>query len=132
MFRCARCNDGSRNTASPVSQASRADDGQMQDAVACRLLLWLQSRGLRFARPVSPLRPVLTRHWRRLGQEIDVDAFTDAQATAVIARLTGGNFRLLHRLFVQIDRVVRINELTAISEDVVETAASALVIGHAT
>ena len=46
--------------------------------------------------------------------------------------LTGGNFRLLQRLFVQINRVLRITQLTAISEDVVETAASALVVGHAT
>ena len=89
-----------------------------------------------FSHRYSPLSKdelefVLARHWRRLGQEIDPDDFTDAQASAAIARLTGGNFRLLQRLFVQIDRVLRINELTAISEDVVETAASALVIGHA-
>ena len=90
-----------------------------------------------FSHRYSPLSKgelefVLARHWRRLGHEIDADDFTDAQASAAIARLTGGNFRLLQRLFVQIDRVLRINELTAISEDVVETAASALVIGHAT
>jgi hypothetical protein len=30
------------------------------------------------------------------------------------------------------DRVLRINELTTITEDVVEAAAGALVIGHAT
>ena len=75
---------------------------------------------------------ILTRHWKRLGHDLDVDDFTDNQAAAAIARLTGGNFRLLQRLFVQIDRVVRINELTVITEEVVETAANALVIGHAT
>ena len=90
-----------------------------------------------FSHRYSPLSKdeldfVLARHWRRIGHEIDADDFTDTQATAAIARLTGGNFRLLQRLFVQIDRVLRINELTVISEDVVETAASALVIGHAT
>lgn len=75
---------------------------------------------------------VLTRHWRQLGSELDATDFTDIQATAAVARLTGGNFRLLQRLFVQIDRVLRINGLSVVSEDVVEAAASALVIGHAT
>lgn len=78
------------------------------------------------------LRFVLARHWRQLGSELDADDFTDTQATAAVARLTGGNFRLLQRLVAQMDRVLRINELTTITEDVVEAAAGALVIGHAT
>ncbi len=75
---------------------------------------------------------VFARHWRRLYEQIEADDFTSARVTAAIARLTRGNFRLLQRLFAQIDRVLRINELSAISVEVVETAASALVIGHAT
>jgi DNA transposition AAA+ family ATPase len=43
---------------------------------------------------------VLTRHWRSLGINLDDADFTDAQAITSIARITGGNFRLLHRLFV--------------------------------
>ncbi len=39
------------------------------------------------------------------------------------------NFRLVHRLFVQIERVLKINDLTVITSDVVETARSTLVIG---
>lgn len=66
------------------------------------------------------------------GQEMSDDDFTDAQVMAAIARLTGGNFRLLQRLFVQVDRVLRINELSVVTAEVVEAAASALVIGHAT
>lgn len=72
---------------------------------------------------------VLTRHWRALGLDLDTADFTDAQAIAAIARITGGNFRLIHRLLVQIERVLRINELTAITSDVVEAARSTLVIG---
>jgi DNA transposition AAA+ family ATPase len=72
---------------------------------------------------------VLTRHWRRLGLALDDADFTDVQAVASIARITGGNFRLLHRLFVQIGRILTINGLSAITDDVVEAARSTLVIG---
>ena len=72
---------------------------------------------------------VLTRHWRQLGLTMDEADFTDSQAIAAIARITGGNFRLLHRLFVQVERILRINQLTVITEDVVEAARSILVIG---
>jgi len=72
---------------------------------------------------------VLTRHWRKLGLSLDSADFTDTQAIAAISRITRGNFRLLHRLFVQIERILRINELTVITEDVVEAARSTLVIG---
>lgn len=72
---------------------------------------------------------VLTRHWRSLGINLDDADFTDAQAVATITRVTGGNFRLLHRLFTQIERIMKINELTAITDDVVEAARSTLVIG---
>ena len=72
---------------------------------------------------------VLTRHWRRLGLALDDADFTDAQAIASIARITGGNFRLLHRLFIQIGRILKINGLSVITDDVVEAARSTLVIG---
>ncbi len=72
---------------------------------------------------------VLTRHWRRLGLALDDADFTDAQAIASIARITGGNFRLLQRLFVQIGRILKINGLSVISHEVVEAARSTLVIG---
>jgi DNA transposition AAA+ family ATPase len=72
---------------------------------------------------------VLTRPWRQLGLSLDSADFTDTQAIAAISRITSGNFRLLHRVFVQIERILLINELTVITEDVVEAARSTLVIG---
>lgn len=72
---------------------------------------------------------VLTRHWKRLGHELDLDDFTDAQAVAAAQRITRGNFRLLERLLPQIQRVLKINDLTTITNDVVEAAASTLIIG---
>ena len=87
-----------------------------------------------FAHPYRPLQGdeltfVLTRHWRHLGLALDNADFTDTQAIAAISRITNGNFRLLHRLFVQIERILRINELSVITEEVVEAARSTLVIG---
>ena len=73
---------------------------------------------------------VLDRHWKRLGRTLDPDDFTDAQAIAAIERITRGNFRLLERLFPQIARVLKINELETITDDVIEAAASILVIGN--
>ena len=87
-----------------------------------------------FAHHYRPLQDdeltfVLTRHWRQLGLSLDSADFTDTQAMAAISRITRGNFRLLHRLFVQTERILRINELHVITEDVVEAARSTLVIG---
>lgn len=72
---------------------------------------------------------VLTRHWRQLGLSLDHADFTDTQAIAAISRITSGNFRLLHRLFMQMERILHINALSVITEDVVEAARSTLVIG---
>lgn len=70
---------------------------------------------------------VLTRHWKHLGRTLDPEAFTDAQATAAIERIARGNFRLLERLFPQIGRVLKINQLDTITDDVIEAAASTLI-----
>jgi hypothetical protein len=37
-------------------------------------------------------------------------------------RITGGNFRLLHRLLTQIARLVAINALSQVTQEVVEAA----------
>ncbi|WP_282129603.1 cadherin-like domain-containing protein [Roseobacter litoralis] len=57
-------------------------------------------------------------------QLADVNAETE-----IAARVTGGNFCLLHRLFVQIERILKINEMTLVTNEVVEAARSTLVIG---
>lgn len=72
---------------------------------------------------------VLTRHWHKLGLDLNPEDFTDAQAVAAIARITGGNFRLLQRLFTQISRIMKINDLSVMTADVIETARGTLVIG---
>jgi hypothetical protein len=52
--------------------------------------------------------------------------FTDAEAIAVIIRITGGNFRLLQRLCTEIQRILQINELQTVTKEVVETARETL------
>lgn len=62
-------------------------------------------------------------------RQLDDDAdSTDTHAIAAIVRMTDGNFRLLHRLFIQIEQILRLNEITAITKDIVEAACSTLVI----
>ncbi len=50
------------------------------------------------------LRFVLSHKWAELGLAFAPDDYTDAEAMAAIARITGGNFRLVQRLFSQIER----------------------------
>ena len=88
-----------------------------------------------FVHRYRPLREeelgfVLTHKWAELGLSFSPDDYTDAEALAAIARITGGNFRLVQRLFGQIERILRINELRTITQEVVEAAREQLVIGH--
>ncbi len=56
-------------------------------------------------------------------------AYVTSQAVAAVARITRGNFRLIDRLFTQVERVMKINELSTITDDVIETGRSPPVIG---
>ncbi len=72
---------------------------------------------------------VLQHHWSKLSLTLSADDFTDAEALAAVTRITGGNFRLVQRLFAQIQRIMEINNLSTITREVVETARESLVIG---
>lgn len=78
---------------------------------------------------VTEMRFILEEKWQNLHLPLDFSDFTDKEAISAVVRITGGNFRLLHRLFGQIERIVEINELETITKEVVETARENLVIG---
>ncbi len=77
----------------------------------------------------AELRFILAQKWDTLGFQLEVTDFTDSEAMAAIIRITGGNFRLLQRLFTQIERILHINELRVVTKEVVEAAREGLVIG---
>ncbi|MEM6805100.1 MAG: AAA family ATPase [Bacteroidota bacterium] len=72
---------------------------------------------------------ILEHHWKKIGLELKQDSFADTEAVAAVIRATNGNFRLIHRLFSQIQRIMKINELMSITAEVVDAARSCLVIG---
>lgn len=78
---------------------------------------------------VAEMRFILEHKWEQLGLTLKPDDFTDSEAMATITRITGGNFRLIQRLFAQIERIMQINELKVVTKEVVEAARESLVIG---
>lgn len=72
---------------------------------------------------------ILAHHWERLGCPLEPTDVADKEALTALVRITGGNFRLIHRLFAQIGRILPLNDYTRISKEVVEAARECLVIG---
>jgi DNA transposition AAA+ family ATPase len=84
-------------------------------------------------RPLSAaeVRGFLQHKWRPSGVALPEEGVANEEALAAVIRITGGNFRLLHRLITQIARIVEINALHTVTCQVVEAARESLVIGTA-
>lgn len=74
-------------------------------------------------------RLFLKERWNQWGLTLNSESATETDAIAAIIRITNGNFRLLHRLLAQIERIADINALRIVSKEVVEIARQQLVIG---
>ena len=82
-------------------------------------------------RPLSgqELQVVIEHQWVQLGLDTALYEHADAAVVNAIARVTGGNFRLVQRLFAQIERIVAINNLPTVTTEVVTLARERLVDG---
>jgi DNA transposition AAA+ family ATPase len=65
------------------------------------------------------VRSLLSEGWSPPGVHLPP---LDEEAVATIIRITGGNFRLLDRLLSQTERIAQINDLQAVTRQVVEAA----------
>jgi Holliday junction resolvasome RuvABC ATP-dependent DNA helicase subunit len=76
-------------------------------------------------------RFVLNERWGHLGVTEQAEDWTSQEAITTIVRITAGNVRLIHRLLMQVERILQINELHTVTKEVVEAARENLVIGLA-
>ncbi|MGG7666518.1 hypothetical protein [Dyadobacter sp. BHUBP1] len=72
---------------------------------------------------------ILAKLWTKIGLTCSEDNFNDVEAVNTFIRITNGNFRLIDRMFSQISRILKINNLNSISKEVVDAARECLVIG---
>lgn len=75
------------------------------------------------------LQRVIEHKWAQLGIPFRPTEPADVEAFAAIVRTTSGNFRLIERLFTQIERLLAINDLRVLTTTVVDVARESLVIG---
>ncbi len=73
---------------------------------------------------------IIEHHLNQLGTTISMDNFNDYETLSTIVRITKGNFRVLTRLFQQLERLMKINNLTSINTDLVNSAREVLVVGN--
>ena len=72
---------------------------------------------------------ILEYKWADLGVDIKLEDFSDYEAITTIIKITKVNFRLIHRLVAQIDRILRINQMDKITIEIVEATRDSLVTG---
>jgi DNA transposition AAA+ family ATPase len=74
---------------------------------------------------VDELVALIADNWRALGLQVPSGEFSDPDVIAAIARATGGNLRLVHRLLTEISRILEVNELASVTKVIVIAFSSA-------
>ena len=74
---------------------------------------------------VEEMRLFISGKWLELNLPLSAD---DA-VSAGIMRIANGNFRVLHRVFTEIERLQKLNCLPLITPDLVEMARKGLLLG---
>jgi len=66
---------------------------------------------------------------KELNLKCNFDDVLAEEALVEIIKITRGNFRLIQRLVMQIERIMRLNKINDLRKDVVETAKESLITG---
>jgi hypothetical protein len=72
---------------------------------------------------------IIDRHLNQLNTKIKLENFDDFETMNSVIRITKGNFRILTRLFQQLERLMQINNVYSINTELVNTARELLVLG---
>jgi len=65
---------------------------------------------------------IIDRHLNQLNTKIKLENFDDFETMNSVIRITKGNFRILTRLFQQLERLMQINNVSSINTELVNTA----------
>lgn len=72
---------------------------------------------------------IMQNYLKKIGIIINCEDFTDNETMTAVIQTTRGNFRLLNRLFRQVARIIKINEVKTITKEIIFAARECLVIG---
>ena len=78
----------------------------------------------------SEVEFIISKHFSKLGVNIDETDFGDQEAVSTIIRMTNGNFRLINRLLKQSYRIMQVNCMTSLTTEILEAARKCLLIGE--
>lgn len=78
---------------------------------------------------IEEVRKILEEKWKDLEIQLNIGDFADEEAMAAILRTTGGNFRLVERLLMQIERLLVVNDMKMVTKEFVDAARENLIIG---
>lgn len=77
----------------------------------------------------TEMRLLLATHAADFGISFDPALLDAVEAQAAVIRITRGNFRLMERLFAQMQRIMTLNHVEKVNADIVQAARDCLVIG---